>query len=45
MEFISVWQKIIDITDRNFSDLVQNALNTFMLTTDRGSQVKLNKCM
>ena len=31
MEFISVWQKIIDITDRNFSDLVQNALNTFML--------------
>lgn len=31
MEFISVWQKIIDITDRNFDELVQNALNTFML--------------
>ena len=31
MEFISVWQKIIDISDRNFDELVQNALNTFML--------------
>lgn len=32
MEFISVWQKIIDITDRNYSDLINNALNTFKLS-------------
>ncbi len=31
MEFISAWQKIIDISEKSFSDLIQNALNTFML--------------
>lgn len=31
MEFISVWQKIIDISDRTFDEFIQNALNTFML--------------
>lgn len=31
MEFISVWQKIIDISGKDFSELVQNSLSTFML--------------
>ena len=31
MEFISVWQEIINISDRDFDELVQNALKTFML--------------
>ncbi len=30
MEFISVWQKIIDISGKSFSYLVENALNTVM---------------
>jgi len=30
MEFISVWQKIIDISGKSFSYLVENALNTIM---------------
>lgn len=31
MEFISIWQKIIDIGTKGFQELVANALNTFML--------------
>lgn len=31
MEFISVWQKIIDISGKDYNELIQNALNTFML--------------
>lgn len=31
MEFISVWQKIIDISGKDFAGLVKNALNTFMV--------------
>lgn len=30
MEFISIWQKIIDISGKSFSYLVENALNTVM---------------
>lgn len=31
MEFVLAWQKMIDISGKSFTDLVQNALNTFML--------------
>lgn len=31
MEFISVWQKMMDIGTKGFHDLIANALNTFML--------------
>ncbi|MDE6185450.1 MAG: GGDEF domain-containing protein, partial [Lachnospiraceae bacterium] len=31
MEFILAWQKMIDISGKSFTELVQNALNTFML--------------
>lgn len=31
MEFVLAWQKMIDISGKSFNDLVQNALNTFML--------------
>lgn len=31
MEFILAWQKMIDISGKNFTDLLHNALNSFML--------------
>lgn len=31
MEFVLAWQKMIDISGKSFTDLIQNALNTFML--------------
>lgn len=31
LEFISSWQKMIDISGKSFSELVKNSLNTFML--------------
>lgn len=31
MDFISAWQKMTDISGKSFDNLVQNALNTFML--------------
>ena len=31
MDFISAWQKMTDISGKSFDELVQNALNTFML--------------
>lgn len=31
MEFISSWQKLMDISGKDFDGLVKNALNTFML--------------
>lgn len=39
MEFISAWQKITDITGKSFSDLTQNALNTFMLNFSIDSMI------
>ena len=30
MEFISTWQKLIDVNDDNVENMVQNAFNTFM---------------
>lgn len=39
MEFITAWQKIIDISGKNFADLVTNALNTFMLNFSIDSMI------
>lgn len=39
MEFITAWQKIVDISGKSFSDLVTNALNTFMLNFSLDSMI------
>lgn len=39
MEFILAWQQMIDISGKNFSDLIHNALNTFMLNFSIDSMV------
>lgn len=39
MEFITAWQKIIDISGKSFADLITNALNTFMLNFSIDSMI------
>ena len=39
MEFVLAWQKMIDISGKIFTDLVQNALNSFMLSFSIDSMI------
>lgn len=39
MEFITAWQKIIDISGKSYTDLITNALNTFMLNFSIDSMI------